>query len=549
MAQNLVYSNSQKIIPFLFGLVFWLFFFTLPFFTLLHQFLFTEPSQVLKTILQVVGDSWYQSIFLFTFQQAFLSALGTLIIGIPVSFILAKFSFFFFQRIYFLFLLPFIMPTILVVLSIIQFWGNQGMLNQFFKALFFLQESPLQIIYSLKGILIAHIFLNLPVVLQVVGKAKQRISSQYVDNALVLGCSSWRFFWQVDFPLLKPAISACFVFIFLICMNSFAIVWVLGGGKNLIIESLIYELAKVHLDYQSVLIFALFQILLGFCFVKFFYRFSLQFILQEPIKKKPFRVFLKKKPLQALGIILFLFLVMVFILGPLLALVLNSFKTSSGFSIIWWIRIFQNMKIFGIFWQSFQIAFASSSLSFILLLLITPFFLRFPKYRKNLEILFLIPLSTSFIALGLGWFLFYEKFLNAIHFPLTLYIICIHAVIFFAYWIKIFLPLLETIPKSWFMVKNLYGYSWLSFLQKVLFTWLKKPFLQNFSLVMALSFGELNILLMLSNEHLETITTSIFSAIANYRFSYASALGVAFLMYFFLQNFLLEWCVRKKKSQ
>ena len=548
MAQTLVYGNKKKIIAFLFGIGFWLFFFGLPFFALLDRFFVSSFSTSLDSILKILSDEWYRSVIFFTFQQALLSAFFTLVIGIPISFIFAKFSLGGFEKIYFIFLLPFIMPTILVVLSIIQFWGHQGMLNQFLKTIFFLQNSPLKIIYSLKGILIAHIFFNLPVVLQVVGKAKQRISTKYSEAALVLDCSKWKYFWKVDLPLLTAPISACFIFIFLLCMNSFAVIWVLGGGRNFIIESLIYELAKIHLDYQSVLVFTLFQILLSLFFVKFFHHFQLHSILQEPIKKKSFRIFFKKHPLQGLGVIGILFLALIFVLGPLSALVLDSFQTSSGFSIIWWKKFFQSYKIITIFWKSFQIAFASSCISFGLLLLIVPFFLSYPKYRKNLEILFLIPLSTSFIALGLGWFLFYEKFLSIINFPLVLYVICIHAVIFFAYWIKIFLPLIETIPKSWLIIKSLYGYSWLSFSQKVLFAWLKKPFLQNFSLVMALSFGELNILLMLSDNNLETFTTSIFSAISSYRFSYASVIGITFLAYFFFQNFLLELITKKKND-
>ena len=57
------------------------------------------------------------------------------------------------------------MPTILVVLCIIQFWGYQGYLNLILKkilSLFFLSvpESPLKNLYSLKGIIIAHVFFS-----------------------------------------------------------------------------------------------------------------------------------------------------------------------------------------------------------------------------------------------------------------------------------------------------------------------------------------------------------------------------------------------------
>ena len=550
MAQTLVCPNTKKKIAFFLGLGFWLFFFLLPFFSLLKKFLFFNFYETYSVVLSIVKDSWYQSIFVFTFQQAFLSAFFTLLVGIPTSFVFAKFNLRFFKKIYFVFLLPFIMPTILVVLSIIQFWGHQGIVNSFLKTIFHLQDTPLRLLYSLKGILIAHIFFNLPVVLQIVGNAKQKITSKYSEATLILGASVYKAFWKIELPLLLPAISAAFILIFLLCMNSFAVVWILGGGKNLILETLIYEFAKIHLDYQSVLIFALFQILLGIVFVKIFYHLQVNYVIQEPVRKKSFYYFLQKHPIQGGLIMVWLAIVLLFIVGPLFALVLDSFRTPQGLSLYWWSLLLEGQKntFLTIFFTSLQIAFASATLSFILLLLIFPFFLQWTKYRKNLEVVFLTPLSTSLIALGLGWFLFYQEFLQDINFPLIFYIICIHSVIFFAYWLKIFLPSLESIPKNWLMIKVLYGYSWLSFSRSVLYPWLRKPFLQNFSLVMALSFGELSILLMVSDHSFSTLTTYIFAAMSSYQFSFASVIGVIFLSYFFLQNLLLELLLKKNTS-
>ena len=544
MAKKLV-QRSKKEVAFFLGISFWLFFFLLPFFALLKEFL--QISDSLFIVREILQDSWYQSIFFFTFQQAFLSAFFTILVGVPTSFVLAKFSIL--RKLHFLFLLPFIMPTILVVLVIIQFWGHQGVINQSLKIIFSLKESPLKIIYSLKGILIAHIFFNLPVVLHLVGLTKQQISSRYLESALVLNCSRWRFFWKIDFPLLSPEILKAFGLVFLLCLNSFAIVWVLGGGKNLILESLIYEFAKIHLDYQSVLIFTFLQILLGLLLVRFFYRFPTGFILKQPTLKKDF-FFSQKGWSQRIEKFIAMFwalLILLFILGPLVKLFWNSLEYTKEISFYWWIFLFKNENFFSAFFTSFKIAFFSSLLSFILLLLIFPFLLKIKSQRKNIEMLFLLPLSISLIALGLGWFLFYQNFLAKIHFPLILYLICIHAVIFFAYWIKIFLPFLESMPSSWLVIKNLYGYSWVLFIRHVLFSWLKKPFLQTFSLIMALSFGELNILLMVADSNLKTLTTSLFSAISGYQFSYACTIGAFFLLYIFLQNFLLEFLAKNKK--
>ena len=81
-------------------------------------------------------------------------------------------------------------------------------------------------------------------------------------------------------------------------MNSFAIVWILGGGKQPIIETLIYELARIHLDYESVLGLVGLQIFLGLAVVGIFYRHSSARIIAEPFQGKPFKKFLQKKTFQ-----------------------------------------------------------------------------------------------------------------------------------------------------------------------------------------------------------------------------------------------------------
>ena len=267
-------------LSFALAILFWAFFFLLPFFAFSEIFFSVTASNKILYFWELLQNNNALSVLEFTFRQAFLSAFFSLLLGIPTSFLFVCFRFPFKDKLYFLFIFPFVMPTILVVLCIIQFWGYQGYLNLILKkilSLFFLSvpESPLKVLYSLKGIIIAHVFFNLPVVLQIVGSTWSRISQKYNKAARLLGCSELKSFWRIDLPLLLPSISSAFILIFILCMNSFAIVWVLGGGKQPIIETLIYELARIHLDYESVLGLVGLQIFLGLAVVGIFYRHSL----------------------------------------------------------------------------------------------------------------------------------------------------------------------------------------------------------------------------------------------------------------------------------
>ena len=60
-----------------------------------------------------------------------------------------------------------------------------------------------------------------------------------VEAAQILGASSWRIFWEVQLPLLRPVILLALVLRFLDAMGSFPIIWgLLQGGPGTATETL-----------------------------------------------------------------------------------------------------------------------------------------------------------------------------------------------------------------------------------------------------------------------------------------------------------------------
>jgi len=114
--------------------------------------------------------------------------------------------------------LPFVIPTV-VVSSAWVFWlGRKGILP------------GLDWLYSLKAIVLAHVFLNAPWVGLQVSQARSQLPRPILDAAASLGASrSQRLAW-IYWSMLSPAILAAFVQVFCLCATSFAIVLLLGGG-------------------------------------------------------------------------------------------------------------------------------------------------------------------------------------------------------------------------------------------------------------------------------------------------------------------------------
>ena len=199
-----------------------------------------------------LSDSWNLRVIIFSLYQAFLSAVLSIIIGFPGAWLLTHYNFPGKHWFRMLTYLPFILPSILVVLAMVLFFGNNGWINRAMMSLLETDEPPVHFLYSLSGILIAHVFYNFPIAMKIVGDQWEKISYKYSDGARTLGVGNIRFFFGITLPLIIPSIGSAFIVIFLLCMNSFVIILVLGGGiKYTTIEVLIYQLARVELDYYG----------------------------------------------------------------------------------------------------------------------------------------------------------------------------------------------------------------------------------------------------------------------------------------------------------
>ena len=94
----------------------------------------------------------------FTILQALTSAALSIMIAIPTARALARQQFRGRQIMISLLGAPFILPAIVAVLGIIAVWGRSGLISDGLKAL---GTEPLNI-YGFTGIILAHIFFNLP---------------------------------------------------------------------------------------------------------------------------------------------------------------------------------------------------------------------------------------------------------------------------------------------------------------------------------------------------------------------------------------------------
>ena len=486
-------------------------------------------------------DSWNQQVVFFSMKQAFVSSLLSIVVAIPGAYLFSHYSFLgkaTFEKLAFL---PFLLPSILVVLAMVLFLGNKGWLNRFLMDLLHLSEPPIQALYSFWGIIIGHVFYNYPLAMRLISEQWGKLSIRYVHVSKALGVSWWRYVCLVWLPMMLPSVASAFVLIFLMCLNSFAIILVLGGGvRHTTVEVLIYQFARIDLNFSGAVMLSLLQAVMALCTLFLFLRQT-----QTPPKQQQeimprFSDDLARFNWKAWLLVLWALGAIFFSGAPLVSIVLDSFIIAEK----WSLQAYQDLlnlqesSFLVSLWNSLHIgmlgAFTASLVGLGMLMLLR----QLPgRYKRWLEAVLLLPIALSSVVLGVAWF--YWKQHSVIEdIPLFAVIVMTHAVLASPYWLRLVLPVWDSIPQRWFQESRVLGVkSWL-FGIKVLYPWLSQSFFLAFAVSFALSLGELNAILMITDESVRTLPLEIYTALGGYRFEYASASGVI-LMFLSLSVFFL----------
>jgi thiamine transport system permease protein len=190
----------------------------------------------------LAGDTYLRRVIGFTVVQAVLSALLALAAAIPATRALARQSDFPGRSLILQFCaLPLVMPSVAAIFGVVAIYGRSGYLAQL------TDWKPS--IYGLTGILIAHVFFNLPLAIRLLLPAWSTVPSETWRLTAQLGMSSGQVFRLIELPLLRQYVPAAAAFIFILCFLSFAVVLTLGGGpRATTLEVAIYQALRADVD-------------------------------------------------------------------------------------------------------------------------------------------------------------------------------------------------------------------------------------------------------------------------------------------------------------
>jgi thiamine transport system permease protein len=197
-------------------------------------------------------DPYVFRVLRFTLLQAGLSTILSLALGLPLARALARQSAFPGRALLLRLLnLPLALPAIVVIIGIIEVYGARGWLGGVFD------------IYGLQGILLAHVFFNVPLAARLILADLEQIPAESWKLAAQLGLGPRAIWRLVEWPAVRSGLAGAALLIFLLCAASFAVVLTLGGGpRATTLEVAIYQSLRADFDPQRASMLALVQLAL-----------------------------------------------------------------------------------------------------------------------------------------------------------------------------------------------------------------------------------------------------------------------------------------------
>ena len=204
----------------------------------------------LDRLIDIVTLPSIRSVAIFTFAQAALSALVTLVLGLPIAHVLAAFRFRGKWLLRAAVVVPFVLPTLVVAAAVDSMFGRLGLDPGTGKA------SGV----SLAAIVYAHLFFNLAVVVRLVGGFWARLDRRQIEAARLLGARPLTAWWTITFRQLRPAVIGATLVVFLFSFTSFGVIRVLGGLRTATLETEIHRYAIARAEFDTAAVLALLQI-------------------------------------------------------------------------------------------------------------------------------------------------------------------------------------------------------------------------------------------------------------------------------------------------
>lgn len=490
-------------------------------------------------------DPYYLHITWFSFYQSSLSTLISLACAVPIARAVHRRQFKGRHLLVKLFSMTLVMPVLVAVFGLLSIYGHSGWLAAL------LQQVGLSLpfnIYGLGGILLAHVFFNLPYASRLLLQTLQEIPEDQHKLCAHLGMTGWQKFRLVEWPRLRQQIPHVGGLIFMLCFTSFATVMALGGGpKSTTVELAIYQAIKYDFDLQTGALLAIWQMLLCSSLYFILHYFSRVIPIENGSLTSAQQWFQDTRFSRVWDKTWIAFIV-IFTLPPLVMVVISGLNHSL-------LSVLTNPAFWHALSTSVRVAVVASVLACMvgITILLSSRHLRLRERNtqaNGLELIGTIILVTPGLVISTGLFLLLRQWVDVFSHAYWV-VVLVNALMALPYVIKtLSQPLLHIEQQYQFLCASLGMRGWQRF-KWVELGALKAPIAQALSLSFLLSLGDLSAIALFGSQDFRTLPLYLYQLLGSYQTDAAAVVSLILLLFsmavFYFVEKAFSWSGRSEK--
>lgn len=487
--------------------------------------LISEGAADISTAL-VAFDSYLFRVVRFTLWQALLSTLLSVVPALLVARALVRHPDFPGRALLLrLFALPLALPAIVAALGMLALYGRAGL---FSDALTVIGGAKWQGIYGLSGILLAHVFFNLPLATRLFLQALETIPADQWRLASQLGMNARASFRLIEWPVLRNALPGVAGLIFMLCITSFTIVLTLGGGpRATTLEVAIYQSLRFDFAPARAVALTALQIILTVSIIALLMRLGANMTADGnlPVSSRKPSLATKSESWFNGAIIV---AALLFVAGPLAAITITGLQADLA-------RLAQDPAVHAATMTSLLLASCSAILCVLLSLGLASARRAMEMKRPTskapslLEKLFdtgaAFVLVVPPIVIGAGWFILLLD-TGRIFTIAPIMVVTVNAVMAIPFAIRAMRPAYDAASARHEKLCASLGIDGFSRWRLVDWPVLRRPLMTAFAFAMALSLGDLGVIALFGSESVQTLPYLLFSRMSSYRTQDAAGLAL-----------------------
>ncbi len=359
-----------------------------------------------------------------TFTLGFLTTFISLVIALPLAYVLVRTDIGGNRVWLSLLTIPMITPPFIMAFAVLSIFGRSGLISLILQNIGIYMPH----IFGLKGLLINQLIVSIPYATFIIAAGLQGVPRHVDESAAALGSSNLQILFRVTIPCIAPHLIISGLMIFLMAIGDIGGPLVIGGGYAVLSSEIYTNFLSVLNDERVALIFSLWVIILSVVLLTLVNR-----LLRATTREYQRGIAPVIYRLRNLNWIIYCLvgLVFMFLLAPFLVTVVQSFITIWGYQIVptgWtlanYARIFAAPAMLK---DTIQMS-LTATIIIVVLALILGNQIYFKKKFRFLDYILVIPFILPGIVLSVGVLSAYAGIFPQNH-PIPFYVLLLFTIV------------------------------------------------------------------------------------------------------------------------